>query len=115
MSSRTKSKSGWGGRREAHLDVRLKPMCTISAHICSFWATVIGSTSAWLPSRRSTAHQSGARSSTQLGHWRSARLMTGAAVFAMIEAHIQIPLTDGRGAGRPGRQAGGAGGSGLAR
>ena len=33
----------------------------------------------------------------------------------MIEAHIQIPLTDGRGAGRPGRQAGGARrGSGLA-
>ena len=76
MSSRTKSKSGWEAAGKP-TSMCLKPMWVISAHICSFWATVMGSTSAWLPSRRSTAHQSGARSSTRLGHWRSARLITG--------------------------------------
>src|SRR3954452_17421436 len=40
-------------------------------------AGLIGSISAWLPSRRSTAHQRGASVATRDGHWRSAR-STGA-------------------------------------
>ncbi len=35
-------------------------------------STLIGSTSAWLPSRKSTLHQIGAVSMTRDGHWRSA-------------------------------------------
>ena len=62
MSSRTKSKSGWEAAGKP-TSMCLKPMCHQRPSAAFSWATVIGSTSAWLPSRRSTAHQSGARSS----------------------------------------------------
>ena len=39
--------------------------------MCSLRAGSIGSISAWLPSRRSTEHHSGALSMTRLGHVRS--------------------------------------------
>ena len=39
--------------------------------MCSLRTGSIGSISAWLPSRRSTEHHSGALSMTRLGHVRS--------------------------------------------
>src|SRR2546426_11198350 len=54
--------------------ISLKPHFTRVWNSASFWLTFIGTASAWLPSRRSTLHQIGARLRTRLGHWRSDKL-----------------------------------------
>ena len=46
-------------------------IATSSPNMRRLRSTDIGSISAWLPSRRSTAHQRGAFSTCRVGHWRS--------------------------------------------
>ncbi len=70
MSWRMKSKSGWLAEGNP-TSTSLKPIWTTVSNIRSFRAGSIGSMSAWLPSRRSTEHQSGARSIRFVGHVRS--------------------------------------------
>jgi len=61
MISRTKSKSVWLADREADLDLLVAP-CAPTGRTCGGLRArgSIGSINAWLPSRRSTAHHSGA-------------------------------------------------------
>ena len=51
--------------------ISLKPVFTSVWNNSSFCDTFIGTASAWLPSRKSTLHQSGAGVRTRLGHCRS--------------------------------------------
>ena len=48
--------------------ISLKPILVRSSNISIFSVTTIGSISAWLPSRRSTLHQTGAFSISRFGH-----------------------------------------------
>ena len=52
--------------------ISLKPIATSFLNRASLRSGSIGSTRAWLPSRRSTLHQRGARSRCRDGHVRSA-------------------------------------------
>ena len=72
MSIRTKSKSVCDADGKP-TSISLKPICTSSSNISSLRAGFIGSISAWLPSRRSTAHQRGAWVTRLSGHRRSGR------------------------------------------
>ncbi len=107
---------GLGGRREAHLDVleadmgHQRPHLQLLGHRHGLDQRLVAVAQVHgAPERRPLQHPVGPLAIRQIDHG-------GTAVFAMIEAHILIPLADMRGAGRPGRQAGGARrGSGLAR
>ena len=72
MILRMKSKSGWLAAGKP-TSISLKPIRTTSSNIRILRVGSIGSMSAWLPSRRSTEHHSGALSMTTLGHVRSWR------------------------------------------
>ncbi|CAM5780656.1 hypothetical protein CPER28S_00642 [Cellulomonas persica] len=72
MSIRTKSKSVCDAAGKP-TSISLKPMSTSSSNISSLRAGFIGSIRAWLPSRRSTAHQRGAFVMRASGHRRSGR------------------------------------------
>ena len=72
ISRRTKSKSVCDAEGKP-TSISLKPMRTSSWNMRSLRAASIGSISAWLPSRRSTLHQSGALVSTASGQVRSVR------------------------------------------
>src|SRR3954451_18587073 len=65
-----KSKSGWLADGEP-TSISLNPIFTSSENIFSWRAGSIGSISAWLPSRRSTEHHSGALVVTTFGQVRS--------------------------------------------
>ena len=69
MSSRTKSKSGCDDDGKP-TSISLKPSRTSKSNMRRFRSGPIGSTKAWLPSRRSTLHHSGARSMVRLGQRR---------------------------------------------
>src|SRR5260221_8656411 len=69
ISWRTKSKSGWLAEGNP-TSISLKPMATSVSNIRRLRTGSIGSMSAWLPSRRSTAHQRGAFVSLRSGHSR---------------------------------------------
>ena len=71
ISCRTKSKSVWEADGKP-TSISLKPMRTRSSNIRRLRDGVIGSIRAWLPSRRSTAHQRGACSMARSGQVRSA-------------------------------------------
>ena len=71
MISRTKSKSVWLAAGKP-TSISLKPIRTSSSNIRRLRAGLIGSISAWLPSRRSTAHHSGAEVIRLSGQVRSA-------------------------------------------
>ncbi|MFM8955960.1 MAG: hypothetical protein ACKOJH_00685 [Actinomycetota bacterium] len=70
MMWRTKSKSGWLADGKP-TSISLKPIFTKVLNIRSLRSGSIGSMSAWLPSRKSTEHHSGALSMVRLGHVRS--------------------------------------------
>jgi hypothetical protein len=70
MSSRTKSKSVSEAAGKP-TSISLKPISQSSLNIRVLRSESIGSISAWLPSRRSTAHQIGGLVMTALGHRRS--------------------------------------------
>src|SRR3954453_15664434 len=70
MRSRTKSKSGWLADGKP-TSISLNPICTSVSNILRLRAGSIGSISAWLPSRRSPAHQRGAFSIWTFGQRRS--------------------------------------------
>ena len=70
ISSRTKSKSVSDAAGKP-TSISLKPISTSSLNIRVLRSESIGSISAWLPSRRSTAHQIGGLVMTTLGHLRS--------------------------------------------
>ena len=70
MSWRTKSKSGWLALGKP-TSISLKPICTRVSNIRRLRAGSIGSMRAWLPSRRSTEHHSGAFSMRLSGQVRS--------------------------------------------
>src|SRR4051794_34669586 len=53
--------------------ISLYPIWTSSMNMRRLRSGDIGSIRAWLPSRRSTAHQRGAASTCRVGHWRSGR------------------------------------------
>jgi hypothetical protein len=55
-----KSKSGWEAAGNP-TSISLKPQCTSRSTLRRFREGSIGSIRAWLPSRRSTLHQRGAR------------------------------------------------------
>ena len=70
MSSRTKSKSVSDAAGKP-TSISLKPIWQSSLNMRVLRSESIGSISAWLPSRRSTAHQIGGLVMTLLGHCRS--------------------------------------------
>src|SRR5690625_7095543 len=70
MRRRTKSKSVCDAEGKP-TSISLKPILTSSSNISSLRSTSIGSIRAWLPSRRSTAHQRGACVIRLVGHVRS--------------------------------------------
>ena len=72
MMWRQKSKSVWLAEGKP-ISISLKPRRTSSSNMRSFRRRPIGSTSAWLPSRRSTEHQTGGRVMTAPGQLRSGR------------------------------------------
>ena len=72
ISSRTNSKSVSDAAGKP-ISISLKPMSQSSLNIRVLRSESIGSMSAWLPSRRSTAHQIGGLVITALGHLRSGR------------------------------------------
>ena len=72
MSRRMKSKSGWLAAGKP-TSISLKPMRTRVSNMRRLRSGSIGSMSAWLPSRRSTLHQSGAFSMRLFGQVRSSR------------------------------------------
>src|ERR1700722_9755652 len=74
MISRTKSKSVWLADGNP-TSISLYPMLTSRSNIRRLRAGLIGSISAWLPSRRSTAHHKGALPMTRSGQMRSASLI----------------------------------------
>ena len=74
MSSRTKSKSVCDAAGKP-TSISLKPMSQSSLNMRVLRSESIGSISAWLPSRRSTAHQIGGLVMTLDGHCRSGRSM----------------------------------------
>jgi hypothetical protein len=53
--------------------ISLYPIWTSSMNMRRLRSGDIGSIRAWLPSRRSTAHQRGAAATCRVGHWRSGR------------------------------------------
>src|SRR5215831_11975494 len=61
--------------------ISLKPHLTRFWNNSSFWLTFIGTASAWLPSRKSTLHQMGARFRTRLGQRRPGRRTGGNARY----------------------------------
>ena len=70
ISSRTKSKSVCDAAGKP-TSISVKPISTRRSHMRRLRTESIGSTSAWLPSRRSTEHQIGADSSRLSGQVRS--------------------------------------------
>ncbi len=72
MSWRMKSKSGWLAAGNP-TSISLKPIATRASNMRRLRVGSIGSMSAWLPSRRSTEHHSGAVSMTWSGQVRSVR------------------------------------------
>ena len=72
MIWRQKSKSVWLAEGKP-TSISLKPRRTSSSNMRSFRRRPIGSTSAWLPSRRSTEHQMGGWVMTAPGQVRSGR------------------------------------------
>ena len=72
ISQRTKSNSICDADGKP-TSISLKPVFTSNAKNAFLRSTLIGSISAWLPSRRSTAHQIGGLVMTALGHLRSGR------------------------------------------
>ena len=85
MSVRTQSNSVCEAEGKP-TSISLKPMRTSILNISSFSSTFIGSTSAWLPSRRSTEHQMGAFSSRREGHWRSGNVIGGQGTYFCMAA-----------------------------
>jgi hypothetical protein len=67
-----KSKSGWLAAGKP-TSISLNPICTTASNMRRLRVGSIGSISAWLPSRRSTEHHSGALSITLSGQVRSVR------------------------------------------
>src|SRR5579862_1529751 len=59
------------------ISISLNPIFTSVWKSSSFWLTFMGTASAWLPSRKSTLHQRGARVRTRLGHCRSGKATGG--------------------------------------
>ena len=76
MSSRRKSNSTCEAEGKP-TSISLKPTSTSSRNISSFSSRFIGWMRAWLPSRRSTLHHTGARSMTRSGQVRSFRRTGG--------------------------------------
>src|SRR5262245_48475031 len=74
ISSRTKSKSVSDAAGKP-TSISLKPILQSSPNIRVLRSESIGSIRAWLPSRKSTAHQIGGLVMTALGHRRSLRSM----------------------------------------
>lgn len=70
MSVRTKSKSVWLALGNP-TSISLNPMRTSRSNMTRLRSGLIGSMRAWLPSRRSTAHQRGACVMRFVGHVRS--------------------------------------------
>ena len=72
MSSRRKLKSGWLALGKP-TSISLKPIATTASNMRRLRAGSIGSMRAWLPSRRSTEHHSGALVIWRFGHSRSGK------------------------------------------
>ena len=75
MISRTKSKSVWEADGKP-TSISLKPISTSRLNMRRLRSGLIGSISAWLPSRRSTAHHCGARVIFLSGQVRSGSWMS---------------------------------------
>ena len=72
MRRRVKSNSIWEAEGKP-TSISLNPILTSISKNSIFSSTLIGCARAWLPSRRSTLHQVGARVIVRFGHWRSGR------------------------------------------
>ena len=81
-----KSKSGWLAAGKP-TSISLKPIFTSASNMRRLRAGSIGSISAWLPSRRSTEHHSGALSMTTFGHVRSVSTI-GTVRPVLVERHL---------------------------
>src|SRR5208282_4165103 len=78
--------------------ISLKPIFTSVWNSSSFWLTFMGTASAWLPSRKSTLHQMGARVRTRLGHCRSGRLTGGSGRYFFDGFFCMLSISCGSGA-----------------
>src|SRR5450755_3812143 len=76
MSKRLKANSVFDADGKP-TSISLKPVFTSVWNNSNFCETFIGTASAWLPSRKSTLHQRGARVRTRFGHWRSGNATGG--------------------------------------
>src|SRR5581483_3407810 len=74
--------------------ISLKPHRTSASKSSSFCDTFIGTASAWLPSRRSTLHQIGARVKTRLGHCRFGKATGGKGRYLLLGLEIIIQVED---------------------
>src|SRR5438046_9214017 len=72
--------------------ISLKPHRTKVWKSSSFWLTFIGTARAWLPSRKSTLHQMGARVTVRFGHWRSDNATVGNGRY-FFDGSINISVT----------------------
>ena len=80
INLRTKSKSVCDAEGNA-TSISLKPAFTSVLNIRILRSPFIGSNKAWLPSRKSVLIQAGACVRILFGHWRSASLTGGKAVY----------------------------------
>src|SRR5476649_1538965 len=85
ISRRVKSNSIWEAEGNP-TSISLKPIRTSRSKNSSFSSTLIGWARAWLPSRRSTLHQRGARVSVRPGHCRPGRATGGKGRYLLAEA-----------------------------
>src|SRR3954454_9651182 len=93
IRKRTKSKSVCDAAGKP-TSISLKPIATKVSNIRSLRSWPMGLISAWLPSRRSTAHQTGGRVIVRLGHCRSGRSIGGAVVRYFCEGEGPIERAD---------------------
>jgi hypothetical protein len=83
--------------------ISLNPHFTSVWNNSNFWLTFIGTASAWLPSRRSTLHQMGARVIALLGHWRVGNGTSGNGRYLLVGSLIMAYLKSLLPSGVPGQ------------
>ena len=91
-----KSKSGWLAAGKP-ISISLKPMRTSVSNMRRLRSGSIGSMSAWLPSRRSTLHHSGAFSMRLLGQVRSSSTSGSQGLYFSKGMRVGVTLAGGNG------------------
>src|SRR6476646_4720263 len=90
IRSRTKSKSGWDEEGKP-TSISLNPILISTSKSRRFRCTSMGSMSAWLPSRRSTLHHTGAAVMAASGQRLSGRSTGGKALYFRVGILFIVP------------------------